>query len=343
MSALGSKLRDARIEKGYTLNTLQQMTKIQKKYLVAIEEGNLKELPGSFYIRAFVKQYADVVGLNGDNLLEEYASELDEFSDADETPIINNIESEELGSRVKSRQDNFEKNNVEIILSYLPLFFLIAIILMIIITLIVAISRMNNTSKPIEQVPTTSIVSTVAPEAAVTEVTTQSTTTEVKELADNQIRVGNKILTKISGEGEETVYEVEGGNFEGYTFGVNGLGFVWIGMLEDERMVVDTTVTDGEKFEYTVQNGVKSFRMRVGYPDGGKFTVNGKELELNNPYFGDTVVFVIKEGSSEVAAPVNDVTTEQVTEEITEVESESSSGEYEGPAVYRNRNTGSGN
>lgn len=30
MSELGSKLRDARIERGYTLNTLQQKTKIQK-------------------------------------------------------------------------------------------------------------------------------------------------------------------------------------------------------------------------------------------------------------------------------------------------------------------------
>ena len=61
MSALGSKLREARIEKGYTLNTLQQMTKIQKKYLQAIEEGNYEDMPGHFYVRAFIKQYADVV------------------------------------------------------------------------------------------------------------------------------------------------------------------------------------------------------------------------------------------------------------------------------------------
>ena len=40
MSELGTKLRDARIEKGYTLNTLQQMTKIQKKYLVAIRRNS---------------------------------------------------------------------------------------------------------------------------------------------------------------------------------------------------------------------------------------------------------------------------------------------------------------
>ncbi|MBF6978568.1 helix-turn-helix domain-containing protein [Tuanshanicoccus lijuaniae] len=341
MSALGTKLRDARIEKGYTLNTLQQMTKIQKKYLVAIEEGNLSELPGSFYIRAFVKQYADVVGLNGDDILQEYAGELEVFPEANEAPVINNIESEELGSRVKARQDSFEKNNLEIILSYLPLLFLIAIILMIIITLIMAISRMNNSNKPIEQVPTTSIVSTVAPESAVPETTSEETTSQTDELADNQLRVGNKVLTKISGEGEETVYEVEGSDFDGYTFGVKGSGYVWVGMLEDDRMVVDTTVTDGEKFEYTVQKGVKTFRMRLGYPDGGKFTVNGQELDLNNPYFSDTVVFVVKDSANEANASEAEEASEQPAEETTEAAANAESAD--GPAVLRGQNSGSGN
>ncbi|EPD00588.1 Xre-like DNA-binding protein, partial [Lacticaseibacillus paracasei subsp. paracasei Lpp227] len=34
---LGKKLRDARIQKGYTIDDLQQITKIQKRYLIAIE------------------------------------------------------------------------------------------------------------------------------------------------------------------------------------------------------------------------------------------------------------------------------------------------------------------
>lgn len=41
MSELGNKLRDARIEKGYTLNTLQQMTKIQKNIYKPLKKGNL--------------------------------------------------------------------------------------------------------------------------------------------------------------------------------------------------------------------------------------------------------------------------------------------------------------
>ncbi|WP_156404244.1 helix-turn-helix domain-containing protein [Lactobacillus selangorensis] len=72
MSNIGEELRDARIKKGYTLDDLQQITKIQKRYLIAIEEEKFDELPGDFYVRAFIKQYADTVGLDGNELLEQY-------------------------------------------------------------------------------------------------------------------------------------------------------------------------------------------------------------------------------------------------------------------------------
>ena len=35
---VGKKLHDARVAKGYTLDDLQQATKIQKRYLIAIED-----------------------------------------------------------------------------------------------------------------------------------------------------------------------------------------------------------------------------------------------------------------------------------------------------------------
>lgn len=83
---VGKKLHDARVAKGYTLDDLQQATKIQKRYLIAIEDEKFDELPGDFYVRAFVKQYADTVGLDGEDLLKEYDDNLpkaktDEYSE----------------------------------------------------------------------------------------------------------------------------------------------------------------------------------------------------------------------------------------------------------------------
>lgn len=74
MTELGQKLKEARGMKGLSMDQLHEITKIQKRHLVAIEEGNYDVLPGAFYARAFIKQYADAVGLNGEELLVEYQS-----------------------------------------------------------------------------------------------------------------------------------------------------------------------------------------------------------------------------------------------------------------------------
>ncbi|MCR8851656.1 helix-turn-helix domain-containing protein [Lysinibacillus fusiformis] len=76
VAELGTRLKEARLSKGYSLDDLQEITKIQKRYLVGIEEGNYSIMPGSFYVRAFIKQYADAVGLNAEEILETYKKEL---------------------------------------------------------------------------------------------------------------------------------------------------------------------------------------------------------------------------------------------------------------------------
>ncbi|WP_341301979.1 RodZ domain-containing protein [Lysinibacillus sp. FSL H8-0500] len=76
VAELGTRLKEARLSKGYSLDDLQEITKIQKRYLVGIEEGNYSIMPGSFYVRAFIKQYAEAVGLNAEEILETYKNEL---------------------------------------------------------------------------------------------------------------------------------------------------------------------------------------------------------------------------------------------------------------------------
>ena len=76
MTELGTILKEARIAKNLSLDDLQEITKIQKRYLIGIEEGNYSLMPGNFYVRAFIKQYAEAVGLDPEELFEEFNNEI---------------------------------------------------------------------------------------------------------------------------------------------------------------------------------------------------------------------------------------------------------------------------
>lgn len=76
MSELGKRLKEAREEKQLSLDDLQATTKIQKRYLTAIEAGEFSVLPGTFYARAFIRSYAEAVGLDHEALFVEFEREL---------------------------------------------------------------------------------------------------------------------------------------------------------------------------------------------------------------------------------------------------------------------------
>ncbi|WP_338048428.1 helix-turn-helix domain-containing protein [Peribacillus alkalitolerans] len=94
LTELGNRLREEREAKGLSLDDLQSMTKIQKRYLVGIEEGNYGMMPGKFYVRAFIKQYAEAIGLEPEEIFEQYKSEI---------PSVHNDELPTQLSRVKTR------------------------------------------------------------------------------------------------------------------------------------------------------------------------------------------------------------------------------------------------
>lgn len=76
MSDLGALLQKAREQRGYSLDDIQDLTKIRKRYLEAIEIGDYSILPGTFYVRAFVKNYAETVGLDAEEVLRLYQHEM---------------------------------------------------------------------------------------------------------------------------------------------------------------------------------------------------------------------------------------------------------------------------
>ncbi len=66
----GKALAEARIARGLTLHDVERDTRIASKYLEALEEGNLGVLPAPVYARAFMRTYAQYLGLNAPALVQ---------------------------------------------------------------------------------------------------------------------------------------------------------------------------------------------------------------------------------------------------------------------------------
>lgn len=107
---IGERLKEAREDQNLSLESLQETTKIQKRYLEAIEQGNFKILPGTFYARAFIKEYAAAVGLDPNELLEEYKEEIPQ-AEEESTVQYSHIH--------RSRKDNNAQKNTNIF-SFIP-------------------------------------------------------------------------------------------------------------------------------------------------------------------------------------------------------------------------------
>jgi hypothetical protein len=85
MFAIGDSLREARNRRGLSPADVQKDLRIRERYLTALEEERWELLPGEAYIKGFLRQYAEFLGLDGNLYIEEYTSR---FLHRDEEPAL---------------------------------------------------------------------------------------------------------------------------------------------------------------------------------------------------------------------------------------------------------------
>ena len=71
MKRFGEELKNSRESKGISLQDISKDTRINQKFIEAIEEGNFGVLPQT-YIRAFIRAYAKQIGLNPNETIARY-------------------------------------------------------------------------------------------------------------------------------------------------------------------------------------------------------------------------------------------------------------------------------
>ena len=72
---VGPLLRSMREERGQDLESVARALRIRHPYLVAIEEGRYRDLPGAPYANGFVRSYAEYLGLDANEILRRFREE----------------------------------------------------------------------------------------------------------------------------------------------------------------------------------------------------------------------------------------------------------------------------
>ncbi|MGI8594250.1 MAG: helix-turn-helix domain-containing protein [Solirubrobacteraceae bacterium] len=87
MPEIGNTLREARMGAKLDMNQVESATKIRAKYLRALENEEWDLLPGSTYVKSFLRTYAEYMGLDVTLIIEEYKRQHERPSDLDQLPI----------------------------------------------------------------------------------------------------------------------------------------------------------------------------------------------------------------------------------------------------------------
>ncbi len=69
---VGEELRDAREASGLSIEDMSAALRIRRVYLIALEEGRMRDLPSPAYAWGFVRNYSNALGLDADEMVRRF-------------------------------------------------------------------------------------------------------------------------------------------------------------------------------------------------------------------------------------------------------------------------------
>lgn len=283
MSELGTRLKEARIAKGYSLEDLQDLTKIQKRYLAGIEEGNHSMMPGPFYARAFIKQYAESVGLNADELLEQHKSEVP-------VPVKEELK-KPLAPSTPSRRQTFAKSSSRGVGEVMP-----KVIVALFIVLILGVSwyfyKSLDTNDTAEEVPEeTAGVPYEEPAEEETPPPAEEKPAEAPAEEKPEEPKEPEAAIKVKGtQGETTTYEWSGPAKRELTIKASGASWVSATDQAQKELLAPARTMQPNESEKIDVSSASQVRIRLGASPNVQLAVNGKPIEYSQDLITQNIV-----------------------------------------------------
>nr|WP_255726492.1 helix-turn-helix domain-containing protein [Sporosarcina sp. ACRSM] len=282
VTGLGDRLKEARTAKGFTLDDLQSITKIQKRYLSGIENEDYSMMPGSFYVRAFIKQYAEAVGLDPDEMLALYKDTSSTSAPEEEKGQIN--------SPTLTRKKGLKVNNQ--LNEMLPKI-IVALFIIVIIVVAWYLSQQSASKNPITDVEKEQPPITMENSKKDSEDRDQNQSDgqgiedpieeEEPVEEEEEPEVPQQTLAFESASGETSTYGLTGA--EEFQLEIRLTGGSWIGIRDNtgkEWMTPARIMNAGDIIQYDLTS-TDNVRIRVGRPMSTEIYVNGELLEYGVP------------------------------------------------------------
>ncbi|HEM3587459.1 TPA: helix-turn-helix domain-containing protein [Streptococcus suis] len=266
--SIGEVLRTAREGRGWTFVDLQRITKIQAKYLQALEYNDFDFIANSDDVHSILKAYAEALELDADVLLDAYETNslVKYYEDGEEE-----LRSSELKRSYKVRK---RKKN-----SYLPLIYLLlATGLIIIFVTYIVHSRLQNRASI---TPTTTSYSIV--EQSVSEASSGTETSSTEQAQSNSTSSSSSATENvtISGSGSNIVATLKTVTYPVEVTVTAKNTTSWIS-LSDTLLEEGVTLTpDNPTVTTTIEEGVTSTTLVLGVVKGVEVTVGGQKLDLS--------------------------------------------------------------
>lgn len=267
---IGEKLRQARLNKKISLDELQQITKIQKRYLEAIDNDDFDQLPGEFYVRAFIRQYAEAVEEDGDHLVDVF----DGKSKLSAGSIIERPEPETVnGSRKALHQEESQPSQFW---TSLPVI-LLGLVAIAIIAVVGYMTWQDRQADPIIGGSASSVIVdgsvdqpvSSAKESSQTSSTVESTTEEKKMTVTAGQDTGSAIAVSITDATKPVTLEFTAANR------------VWIGVMVDNAYVYQGTLAANETQSTQLPETATNATITLGAASNATIKANGEAVPVN--------------------------------------------------------------
>ncbi|PGM76655.1 helix-turn-helix domain-containing protein [Bacillus cereus] len=277
MTELGQKLKEAREAKGLSIDQLHEITKIQKRHLVAIEEGNYDVLPGAFYARAFIKQYADAVGLNGEELLVEHQSTIPQ-SEKREVPQV---------STGQKTQETMQKSSSWPIADHMPK--ILVALLVIAVGVVIWFVFQALTGKDDEKVPSAQSEKIEVQKAKDSPLDTKKDEVKAEEPKKEEPKkeepkkeeqptqpTGQQEVKVVGTTGKVSTLEIH--NNKTLELEISAKGTSYVDVKDDAgNEILNTTVQSGQTEKRDVST-LKEVRLNIGSAPNVEIKLNGQVL-----------------------------------------------------------------